>query len=920
MRLGAVGLVLTLAACVPDDGSLLVSARDYMAKQEFRAAAIQLKNVVQKKPALAEAHFLLSRALLETGDLDGADLELRRAIDLKYSPTETGLVRSRLLLARRDYAQVVKDFGDHLPAEPAAAAEQEAMLATAHAMLGERDEATAAVDKALAAQSGNATAIVMKARLEAASGDADAALRRLQALLAQAPNDVDALYLQGDIQLYAKADPAAAVASYRQALAARKDLPDIHARLITHYLAGQDVDAAQKQLAAMKSALPDHPQTRLCEAQIAFYRGDYAQARDLVQPLLRAQPDHVKGLQLAGAAELQLGGLERAESLLGRAVRLAPGDGDGRRLLAEVLLRKRQPAGALAAVRPLIDGGRPTPAVLSVAAQANVAMGNVAVAQAQFERAAQLRPQDPHLKAAAILAGAARGGADGEAASIALDRIAAADPGTSVNLEAISAHLARKDFDGAAKAIAALARKQPDSPLAPTLQGRLLLSRNDEAGARKSFDAALAKAPGYLPAADGLAALDVRQHRPEAAIERYQALLKQDPRNVQALVSLADLRRRTGAKPDEIAKLFGDAVASNPVDESARLAQVDFLVEAGNPAGALAAAQAGAAAVPTSIDLWYRVGTAQLSLGNREEAIGSFSKIVDLRPDRALGYIGLASAHFALQDLDTAARDARRALEREPDSIAAARLTASLAVRRQRPQDALVVARQMQAARPGDAYGYVAEGEVELAAKHWDAAAAAFRKALDKPEPSHAAARLHTTLLQARRRAEADKFAASWAGAHPQDAMFSMYLGDAAAAQGDLAGAEAHYLAALRAQPDSSAVLNNLAWVMMRENKPGALAYAERAVKADPGQAAFQDTLAMVLSHERQHARAIDIQKTVVARLPGVPKYRLDLARIYVQAGDKAGAKAELDRLAKLGNEFPGHDEVAALAASLGKF
>jgi hypothetical protein len=46
---------------------------------------------------------------------------------------------------------------------------------------------------------------------------------------------------------------------------------------------------------------------------------------------------------------------------------------------------------------------------------------------------------------------------------------------------------------------------------------------------------------------------------------------------------------------------------------------------------------------------------------------------------------------------------------------------------------------------------------------------------------------------------------------------------------------------------------------------------------------------------------------------------RLALAKLLLQAGEKAKAKAELDRLAALGAGFKQQDEVARLLKSLGR-
>ena len=207
----------------------------------------------------------------------------------------------------------------------------------------------------------------------------------------------------------------------------------------------------------------------------------------------------------------------------------------------------------------------------------------------------------------------------------------------------------------------------------------------------------------------------------------------------------------------------------------------------------------------------------------------------------------------------------------------------------------------------------MAEGEIEASQKNWDAALAAFRKALTKNEASTAASKLHLTLTAAQRGPEAAKFADTWVKDHPGDTQFLFYLGDVAIAANDLALAEARYLEVVKRQPEHALALNNVAWLQMRQKKPGALAYAERAVKAAPGRPPLMDTLAMVLASEKQYPRALELQKQVVAQMPEVPGFRLNLAKIYLESGDKKSARGELEQLGKLGKDFAGQDEVSRL-------
>ena len=51
--------------------------------------------------------------------------------------------------------------------------------------------------------------------------------------------------------------------------------------------------------------------------------------------------------------------------------------------------------------------------------------------------------------------------------------------------------------------------------------------------------------------------------------------------------------------------------------------------------------------------------------------------------------------------------------------------------------------------------------------------------------------------------------------------------------------------------------------------------------------------------------------------MPTNDGFRLDLAKLYLKAGNKGDARAELDRLAALGKKFPGQAEVISLRKDL---
>ena len=108
---GGLAFSLLVAGCGGGStDSMLKSAKEYVAKNDNKAAVIQLKNAIQKTPDSAEARFLLGSVLLKTGDVAGAEVELRKALDLKYSPDSVIPEIARTMLAQGQFKKLTDEF------------------------------------------------------------------------------------------------------------------------------------------------------------------------------------------------------------------------------------------------------------------------------------------------------------------------------------------------------------------------------------------------------------------------------------------------------------------------------------------------------------------------------------------------------------------------------------------------------------------------------------------------------------------------------------------------------------------------------------------------------------------------------------------------------------------------------------------
>src|SRR4029079_37046 len=142
--------------------------------------------------------------------------------------------------------------------------------------------------------------------------------------------------------------------------------------------------------------------------------------------------------------------------------------------------------------------------------------------------------------------------ASGETDRALADLEAAADLDTEkyqADILLITSHLQRAQYDQALKATQSLEKKQPNNPLTYNLKAAIYLGKKDTASARKNLERALELQPTYFPAAMNLAQLDLAERNPQSARRRLEAILEKDKDSAQALLPLADLGPRTGARP-----------------------------------------------------------------------------------------------------------------------------------------------------------------------------------------------------------------------------------------------------------------------------------------------------------------------------------------------------------------------------------
>jgi putative PEP-CTERM system TPR-repeat lipoprotein len=910
----AFAVILPLAACSNENPeSLLASARAYIEQKDDRAAIIQIKNALQERPDYPEARFLLGKTLLQTGDAAAAEVELRRAMKLGHPSDETVPLLARALLQSRQQAKLLAEFGNFQGNSPDSSASVYTSLGIAHDMQGNRSAAQSAIAKALSAKADFSPALLVRARLLGADGKIADALALVDSVIASKADDGGAYKLRGDL-LVARGDTDSALAAYRSAVEANPDQIGARAALVSILVGQRKLDEAKQQITQLRKLSPGHPMGSHLEARVALAQNDLAAARDHAQAALKAAPDDSSTLYLAGLIEYQAQAFAQAEVYLTRLLRLHPDALGAHRLLAITYLRSNQPHRSLQVLNPLLAKEGKDAELLALAGEAAMQLGEFADAERYFQSASALDPTDVKKQTALALLRVSRGNEIGFAD---LERIAAADGDMRADLALIAASVERRQHDRALKAIAALEAKRPNDPRTHYLRGAVLFDRQDGAAARRSLTRALEIDPGYLPAALSLAKLDLLDGKPDAARQRFDPVLKQDGKNLAALMALAEVETRAGSSSDTVAALLSRAVSADPDAPGPRLLLVELHLRNREPAKALTVAQQAVAASANKPEYLDALGRAQLAAGENQNALASFSRLADAQPNSPLPLLRIAESHLADKNFDRAIAELEKALAIKADFVEAQRLLAEIYGSRGAIEQAVTIARKVQQQRPREDAGYLLEGRVRTLSKDWPAAATVYRNGLAKAPSSDLAIRLHGALLAGGSVAEAKRLADSWAAEHPRDARFRMYLGDQAIGAGKPDVAAAHYRRVVELQPNNAVALNNLAWVAQQGKDPAALRYAEQANRMAPGNPAFMDTLAMVLLERGESARAVALLREATAKAPQAVQIRVNLARALARSGDRSGAQREYEFLSNLGDRGPGKDALDKLRAEI---
>ena len=294
-------------------------------------------------------------------------------------------------------------------------------------------------------------------------------------------------------------------------------------------------------------------------------------------------------------------------------------------------------------------------------------------------------------------------------------------------------------------------------------------------------------------------------------------------------------------------------------------------------------------------------------------ADADFRKATQVDPQSALGHSALAGWLFKIGKLQEAQTHYERALESDPNQVAALNGLVAVFLKQNQNLKAEERVRQQIAKAPRNDAFYALLGGLQAANKDLAGADASLQEALRLNSANLGAVLLLSNIQRAE--GSVDKALATAyesIAQNPKSAARYFLAASLEDSRGVWLKAEALYQQALQIEPNYAPAANNLAYGMLQhqESSDIALSLAQIARQKMPDSSSAADTLAWAYYQKGLYGFAADLLQEALRNSPENPTYHYHIGMVYQKQQNTAAARKHLQRTLEINPQFPDADKV----------
>jgi putative PEP-CTERM system TPR-repeat lipoprotein len=892
-------------------------------RKDLPGAIIQLKNAIQADSKLLAAHVLMGKALLNSGDPVGAEIEFDEALRQGVSRAEVITLLGQCYLLQGKYESLLERV---TPGGLPLAQQVDVLVLRANAQAEKQNISVAlkTLDEARVLDPRSVSVLLAQATLNIRKGDVAVANKLTDEALSLAPDNAGAWNMRGSLQ-QSTGDRQGALASYAKASTLSPKYLDPRVTRVGLLIdLGRD-DEAARELAAIKAIEPLEPRASYFRAVIATRRGDKVATKVALEEVTRLLDpvstemlaNNRQMMMLDALAHYDLGNKEKASNKLTILLRRYPGDAAGTKLLARLYLDAGNHAGAAVLLEPLRRSSPNDPRVLSLLATAYMQEGNYRGASELLDQAVRNSggAADILTDYGLSLAGSGKG-------DQAIDQLRQAwakdQKQTRTGLILATLYLRAGQPKKALEVIETLVKNEPSNPAVLSMLGVARIGSGDRAGGREAYEQALARNPGNQGAILNLSSLDQAEGKFDAARQRLLGLLKTDEKSVEAMMEMASIEEKA-KRFDEAARWLEKARVDSKAAITAGTRLAELHLRTGAIDQALTVANEVLARAPDNVATLGLVARAQLAKGDSNSARQTLTNMTRYANFDPAAQFEVARLQVAAGNDSGAAYSLDKALSTQADFLPALVLHTEIEIRQREFARAEQRIKQIGEKSGGGTIALRLQGDLAMARGQQAAALTAYGSALKKDDNADMAMRLYRAHVAAGDMAKGVAFLDKWQKNHPDNIVVLRTIGDADRQLGNLAAARTAYDKLLKLQPDDGQAWNNLALTASAQNDKGATDFAERAYALRPNDPAAIDTLGWLLFRQGQVDRGLALLRDARLRDSTDPEIRYHLAAALAKSGRRTEASEEVAQALKGGASFAGIEDARKLQTELGK-
>lgn len=843
----AFSLSLMIAGCGNGSGSSEATshstrAQTYAEQGQYRSAIVEMRNAIQAEPDNPDHVVRLASIYLTIG----ANTQATDLLEpwLSEFPEQVGLTLARGYVEQGKQLSAIETLGAFSADTPKEQIEAELIRAEAARLKGDSDAALQIFESLLAENLANEKALTGLARILIAQNRNKEAIEKIESWTENNGKSAEALYLKG-LAFYQDNDLANASDTLTDAVSAvpnseiflpiRRNILTVLSRVLTEQ---GNITGAQ----IYNRVLAENTNTEVTEqgesALAAIREGDLEQAKEILRDMLSLDPEN-----------------EHAAMMLG-AVLAETGDTDeGVRLLTENLDPETTPTQFIRA-----------------ATMVNVDKGKRKDALKTLERAIKARPNDNELLAMhGVVALSLPEHQDDGIAS--LSKAISREPERVRLRLALAQHYSQKGLTEQALGQLRMAFTSNPSDWATTRYYlSLLLNQGENEEAEEIRDSLLTGYPDE-PFATLLASIaDVGLGNEQAALERLEKLVAENQELQPALLTLATLYASQGQTEKAVDTLVEAARRTPerilPLQRAVQIYASQHTIE--EVKRWLMATGNEYAELKMNADILSAlINIRQGTLDNAKENLKGWDdkQSAALRRTRAELFRAETIAATEAQNFDDAREKAAQAIALQPENLGFALLPISIYQTEGKIEKALSALVAIE-----DNFGdqpQIILARTTLLRQH-EGSESAYSYLLEQWNRTESTSLMPLLVRLASNEAPDDlsELTNDWVQAAPDSVPAHMARADWLMKNNREKVAANHYERVLEQQANSVAALNNLAWLLRKENQNRALDLANQAQALAPDNPAVLDTYGWILHLSGRHSEAKEVIEKALSIVP----------------------------------------------------